>query len=319
MGAMGERMSSEEERVKQEVVSTPKISEEDKELQSMATTVEEGVRQDMVATAVRFLENDRVGTSTDDMKKKFLLKKGLNEGEIREAFARVKPAAVQQPAPQQQAVAVPVQVGGGHPVMSVSQGSFSSRIRDLLNLLLLIGGASYGLRYLWKTYIAPWLFGPPKPVPNPQAPVVETCQAVLGGVQQLQQAITSLQTSIGTQAEKLERAVEYRQGRQENTTGDIGELKAEIQLVKGLLLSSRSFPQQPPVSAPPSLPAWQLQQNDTTAPDLLAAAPTEGQRSPEASSANATSSANASSASSASEIEMLSPDSGQELSGEEGQ
>merc|ERR1711971_1417249 len=315
MGAVSQRMSSEEERVKQELVSKPKISEEDKELQKMATTVEDGVRQDMVATAVRFLENDRVRASTDDMKRQFLLKKGLNEGEIREAFARVKPA-VQQP---QQAVPVPLQVGGGHPVIAVSQSSFSSRIRDLLNLLLLIGGASYGIRYLWKTYIAPWLFGPPKPVPNPQAAVVETCQAVLGGVQQLQRAITSLQTSIGSQAEKLERAVEYRQGRQENTTGDIGELKAEIQSVKGLLLSSRSFPQQPPVSAPPSLPAWQLQQNDTTAPDLLAAAPTEGQRSPEASSANGSSATSSANASSASEIEMLSPDSGQELSGEEGQ
>jgi len=310
-------MDSEEERVRQEVVSEPKISEEDKELQSKATTVEKGVRQDMVATAVRFLENDRVRTSTDDMKRKFLLKKGLNEGEIREAFARVKPA-VQQPQQPQQAVPVPLQVGGGHPVIAVSQSSFSSRVRDLLNLLLLIGGASYGLRYLWKTYIAPWLFGPAKPVPNPQAAVVETCQAVLGGVQQLQQAITSLQTSISSQAEKLERAVESRQGRQENT-GELGELKAEIQSVKGLLLSSRSFPQQPPVSAPPSLPAWQLKQNDTTAPDLLAAAPAEGQRSSEASSANASSATSSANASSASEIEMLSPDSGQELSGEEGQ
>merc|ERR1712037_35206 len=310
MGVSG-RMDSEAERVKEEVVSEPRISEEDKELQRMATTVETGVRQDMVATAVRFLENDRVRTSTDDMKRQFLLKKGLNEGEIREAFARVKPA-VQQP---QQAVQVPLQVGGGHPAIAVSQNSFSSRIRDLLNLLLLIGGASYGLRYLWKTYIAPWLFGPAKPVPNPQAAVVETCQAVLGGVQQLQQAITSLQTSISSQAEKLDRTVESRQGRQENT-GELGELKAEIQSVKGLLLSSRSFPQQPPVSAPPSLPSWQLKQNDTTAPDLLAAAPTEGQASSSANGSSATSSANASSAS---EIEMLSPDSGQELSGEEGQ
>merc|ERR1711997_600188 len=116
MGVSG-RMGSEEERVKQEVVSKPKISEEHKGLQSMATTVEEGVRQDMVSTAVRFLENDRVRASTDDMKRKFLLKKGLNEGEIREAFARVKPA-VQQSGPQQ-AVPVPVQVGGGHPVMAV--------------------------------------------------------------------------------------------------------------------------------------------------------------------------------------------------------
>merc|ERR1712010_31614 len=310
MGVSG-RMDSEAERVKEEVVSEPNISEEDKELQRMATTVEAGVRQDMVATAVRFLENDRVRASTDDMKRKFLLKKGLNEGEIREAFARVQPA-VQQTAPQQ-AVPAPLQVGAGHPAIAVSQSSFSSRIRDLLNLLLLIGGASYGIRYLWKTYIAPWLFGPVKPVQNPQAAVVETCQAVLGGVQQLQQAITSLQTSISSQAEKLERAVESRQGRQENT-GELGELKAEIQSVKGLLLSSRSFPQQPPVSAPPSLPSWQLKQNDTTAPDLLAAAPTEGQASSSANGSSATSSANASSAS---EIEMLSPDSGQELSGEE--
>merc|ERR1711936_430162 len=303
---VSERMDSEAERVNQEVVSEPKISEEDKELQSMATKVEDGVRQDMVATAVRFLENDRVRASTDDMKRKFLLKKGLNEGEIREAFARVQPA-VQQTAPQQ-VVPVPVQVGGGHPVITVSQSSFSSRIRDLLNLLLLIGGASYGIRYLWKTYIAPWLFGPSKPVPNPQAAVVETCQAVLGGVQQLQQAITSLQTSINSQAEKLERAVESRQGRHE-TTGDIGELKAEIQSVKGLLLSSRSFPQQPPVSAPASLPACQLQQNEPTAPDLLAAAPKE--TSPDASSsANASSATSSANASSASEIEMISPDSG---------
>jgi len=246
------------------------------------------------------------------MKRKFLLKKGLNESEIREAFARVKP---QQEISQHQTAVHSLQAGGQQPVLAVTQSSFSTRVRDLLNLLLLIGGASYGIRYLWKTYIAPWLFGPAKPAPNPQVAVVETCQAVLGGVQQLQQAITSLQTSISSQAEKLERAVENRQGRQEST-GELGELKAEIQSVKGLLLSSRSFPQQPPVSAPPSLPAWQLKQNDTTTPDLLAAAATEGERSGEASSSANGSSANGSSAS---EIEMLSSDLGQELSGEEGQ
>merc|ERR1719192_2636668 len=304
-------MTSEEEGNKQqEVVAEPTISGEDKELQSMATKVEDGVRQDMVATAVRFLENDRVRASTDDMKRKFLLKKGLNKSEIRDAFARVKP---QQEISQRQTAVHSLQAGGQQPVVAVSQSSFGSRIRDIMNLLLLIGGASYGIRYLWKTYIAPWLFGPSKPVPNPQAAVVKTCQAVLGGVQQLQQAITSLQTSINSQAEKLERAVESRQGRHE-TTGDIGELKAEIQSVKGLLLSSRSFPQQPPVSAPASLPAWQLQQNEPTAPDLLAAAPKE--TSPDASSsANASSATSSANASSASEIEMISPDSGQDLSG----
>merc|ERR1719192_1814259 len=189
-------MTSEEEGNKQqEVVAEPTISGEDKELQSMATKVEDGVRQDMVATAVRFLENDRVRASTDDMKRKFLLKKGLNESEIREAFARVKP---QQEISQRQTALHSLQAGGQQPVLAVTQSSFSTRVRDLLNLLLLIGGASYGIRYLWKTYIAPWLFGPAKPAPNPQAAVVETCQAVLGGVQQLQQAITSLQVGQDT-------------------------------------------------------------------------------------------------------------------------
>jgi len=189
-------MNAHEESGHKKMVPQPKISEEDEELKSRATTVEDGVRQDMVATAVRFLENDRVRASTEDMKRKFLLKKGLNESEIREAFARVKP---QQEISQRQTAVHSLQAGAGgqQPVLAVTQSSFSTRVRDLLNLLLLIGGASYGIRYLWKTYIAPWLFGPAKPAPNPQAAVVETCQAVLGGVQQLQQAITSLQGWAG--------------------------------------------------------------------------------------------------------------------------
>jgi len=187
-------MNAHEESGHKKAVPQPKISEEDEELKSRATTVEDGVRQDMVATAVRFLENDRVRASTEDMKRKFLLKKGLNESEIREAFARVKP---QQEISQHQTAVHSLQAGGQQPVLAVTQSSFSTRVRDLLNLLLLIGGASYGIRYLWKTYIAPWLFGPAKPAPNPQAAVVETCQAVLGGVQQLQQAITSLQGWAG--------------------------------------------------------------------------------------------------------------------------
>merc|ERR1719370_962836 len=117
-------MGSEEEGVKQEVVSEPKISEEDEELKSRATTVEDGVRQDMVATAVRFLENDRVRASTEDMKRKFLLKKGLNESEIREAFARVKP---QQEISQHQTAVHSLQAGAGgqQPVLAVTQSSFS--------------------------------------------------------------------------------------------------------------------------------------------------------------------------------------------------
>merc|ERR1711931_418109 len=48
------------------------------------------------------------------------------------------------------------------------------------------------------------------------------------------------------------------------------ELKSEIQSVKGLLLSSRSFPQNPTIP-PPSIPAWQLETEETdVGPDLVA-------------------------------------------------
>ena len=112
-----------------------------------------GVRQDVVSppaatapypqvtTAVTFLENDRVRSSTEEMKRKFLEKKGLTEAEIAEAFGRV---SVARPPPALHPATLANQA------TLVSRPSMASRVRDLLNLLLLIGGASYGLRYLWK-------------------------------------------------------------------------------------------------------------------------------------------------------------------------
>ena len=95
---------------------------------------------------MKFLENSRVQSSTLEMKREFLTKKGLTSEEIASAFSKASQAAptqqvqVQQKMDMQQA---PM------PVM-LSQTTFSSKLRDLLNILLLIGGASYGARYLWK-------------------------------------------------------------------------------------------------------------------------------------------------------------------------
>ena len=43
--------------------------------------------------------------------------------------------------------------------------SLGTRLRDILNLLLLIGGASYSLRYLWKAGTNPPILRL-KPVPR---------------------------------------------------------------------------------------------------------------------------------------------------------
>jgi len=268
---------------------------------------QQGIREDLVKTAVKFLENSKVQSSTEKMKKDFLVKKGLTEAEIELAFSKVSqvvPSTSQQKMDIQYA---PIQQ------QIIPQSSFGSRLRDLLNILLLIGGASYAARYLWKTYISPWLFGAAKAVKTPHEMVVETTQAVLKTVEQLQKSVQSLQTSLDTHSSKLDMVTQTQVKPEE--TGAMQDLKSEIQSVKGLLLSSRSFPQNPTIS-PPSIPAWQLETEETdVGPDLVADTVdiTEEHETEEKEENQSASLSNTS------EIEMINPDpESQENSSEEG-
>merc|ERR1712236_52825 len=221
-----------------------------------------GVREELVRTAVKFLENNKVQSSTEQMKREFLTKKGLTEAEIELAFSKVRQVV---PMKQVQVQHQPIQ---SQLPLVVSDSALSTKLRDILNILLLIGGVSYSARYLWKRYISPWLFGPAKPVKTPHEMVLETTQAVLRTVEQLQKSVESLQTSLDTHSSKREQMSQTQVKPEE--TGSMQELKSEIQSVKGLLLSSRSFPQNPPIS-PPTIPAWQLDTEETeVGPDLVA-------------------------------------------------
>jgi len=269
-------------------------------------TVQGGFREELVNTAVKFLENNRVQSSTEEMKREFLIKKGLTESEIGMAFSRVTQV---MPLMQKQQQSLQTQV----PMMKIiPETTFGTKLRDILNILLLIGGASYSIRYLWKRYISPWLFGPSKLAKKPHELVLETTQAVLRTVEQLQKAVAGLQTSLDNHSNKLDLVSQSQQVKPEET-GAMQDLKSEIQSVKGLLLSSRSFPQNPPIS-PPTIPAWQLETEETElGPDLVAntldiIGDHEGKENQ---------SANASSVSNTSEIEMINPDS-QENSSEDG-
>merc|ERR1711970_1039 len=269
-----------------------------------------GVREELVRTAVKFLENNKVQSSTEKMKREFLTKKGLTEAEIEIAFSKVRQVVpMKQVQEKMQVQRQPIQ--SQLPLVGPDT-TLSTKLRDILNILLLIGGVSYSARYLWKRYISPWLFGPAKPVKTPHEMVLETTQAVLRTVEQLQKSVESLQTSLDNHSSKLEQ-MSQKQVKPEET-GSMQELKSEIQSVKGLLLSSRSFPQTPPIS-PPTIPAWQLDTEETeVGPDLVAdtmetAGEQEGKESQ---------SVNGSSGSNSSEIEMINPDSN-ENSSEDGQ
>jgi len=272
----------------------------------VANTVQEGVREELVKTAVKFLENSRVQSSTEQMKKEFLVKKGLTDAEIDLAFSRISQDAPLQQVKQK--IDMQQQMQSQVP-MVLPQSAFSSKLRDLLNLLLLIGGASYGVRYLWKKYISPWLFGPPKPMKTPHEMVLETTQAVLKTVEQLQKSVQSLQSSLDNHSSKLDQVTQAQVKPEE--TGAMQDLKSEIQSVKGLLLSSRSFPQNPTIS-PPTIPAWQLETEEAdVGPDLVAdTIDIAGEQEEDKENQSA-------SVSNASEIEMINPDS-QENSSEDG-
>jgi len=296
---------------------------------------EEVVREDMVSTAVRFLQNEKVAGSSEEIKRNFLTKKGLSEEEIRAAFTQagdpVTPAALAPSVYPEQLVT--------QQLLQQQHPSFSSRIRDLLNVLLLIGGFSYGARYLWKKYIHPWLFGITTPTKSPQETLMETCNAILSSVDLLKKSMVSLESSLDRHSNKLD---EVSQNMLETSSFDgssMKDIKSEVQSVKGILLSSyvgqtspyslgagsnvigrnikqnssqylspilwlkndRAFPQNPSVT-PTRIPSWQL---DDDGPDLLA----KTVDVPDGTSGNG---------SSISEIEMINSDSN-EHSGEENQ
>jgi len=258
----------------------------------------EAVRDDMVSTAVRFLQNDKVAHSPEETKRTFLAKKGLTEDEIKTAFKQVGSYVVQAP---QQAPVLQQQLLQ-HQLLQ-QQSSFSSRLRDILNVLLLIGGFSYGVRYLWKKYVKPWMYGITQPSKSPQETLMETCNAILTSVDLLKKSMSSLEASLDRHSDKLDQVSHNM----ETSSGDgssIRDIRSEVQSVKGILLSSyvgqtspyslgaganmirrnvkqnssqylspilwlnndRSFPQNPLVT-PPRIPSWQLEDD---APDLLA-------------------------------------------------
>ena len=81
-----------------------------------------------------------------NVKKDFLMKKGLTEAEIDAALALVETATPQPSAPPPVPPLTSVQNYNPH----VPPSTIGTKIRDLLTFLLLIGGFSYGARYLWK-------------------------------------------------------------------------------------------------------------------------------------------------------------------------
>jgi len=128
--------------------------------------------------------------------------------------------------------------------------SFASKVKDVLHVLVLIGGLSYGVRKLWKKHISFWLYGP-------QAREQSNAEKISASSKDILQAVENLQKIIANLQKTLERNQHLYQN-DPNDCGPIQQLRKDVQAIKGMMLTSRSFPGPPSLIAP-RLPSWQLE------------------------------------------------------------
>ncbi|KAL0268024.1 UNVERIFIED_CONTAM: hypothetical protein PYX00_010113 [Menopon gallinae] len=204
----------------------------------VAIEVQGSIRENMIQTAVDFLNNPSIRTSSDVKKESFLKKKGLTSDEIRIAFERSNSKLSAVPFRHDAHMAFPPPQG------SQFEFSWFQRLKDVSLIL----GASYGLYCFYKMYISPFLFDQsrkPKSIENSISDINDT----------MKKSIDELKSNIQQVHSELERVM-TSQTEQQNYVREISQLKSEIATVKGILLSRHQFPSVSLTTA--SIPAWQL-------------------------------------------------------------
>ncbi|XP_025080692.1 peroxisomal membrane protein PEX14-like isoform X2 [Pomacea canaliculata] len=220
----------------------------------------EGPREHLVDTAVKFLQNPKVRQSPLYQKEAFLEKKGLTKEEIQLAVQRAgiynnnlsdAQQQIQHPSAYSSTTAlVPVP----QPLPPSPPTSWS-RTREVILTSALIAAVSYAIYNAFKFYIRPWFMGKSETESR---------------LEKLESKIASLQATIAESNSQMVETLKGIQATLLNRDGDqqpagvfghrdnqaLGEVKAEITSLKGLLLSRRQFPPTPVTS--PVIPSWQL-------------------------------------------------------------
>lgn len=220
-------------------------------------------REDLIATAVSFLENPRVQGSPLSQKRAFLLKKGLTTEEIDAAIERARVRNLDTARPTTLPLLPPPPLPPPPPHLLQPEYSFWSQLSHFSSSVVIIGVACYGVYYVYRRYVEPYLKGwdGPKSKPDRLSQVQEQISALTEAIQQLREAVSSLELAVAE--DKLQHKP-VAQDAADTTKQDsaISELKSEVLSVKALLLSRNQFPSAPKVTPPAvSIPAWQLSSN----------------------------------------------------------
>ncbi|KAK5863412.1 hypothetical protein PBY51_000442 [Eleginops maclovinus] len=229
-------------------------------------------REALITTAVKFLQNPKVRQSPLDTRKSFLKKKGLTDVEVELAIQRSGSTEEVLPlipvGPQHSPHATQLALAPHSPT--------SYRWRDYGALTIIMVGIAFGFHQLYKKYILPLIMGRREDKKHLQR--MESNIAAMSGtltqtVSQLQQTLVSVQELLIQQQQKIqELSQELTSAKTSSSTNrvldsqTVGELKAEIVSLKGLLLSRKQFPSSPTI---PKIPSWQIPLKPPSVPGFL--------------------------------------------------
>jgi len=187
------------------------------------------IREDLVASAVTFLQDPSVAASPVENRIAFLQSKNLTQEEVDTAMARAGGETASTPtnysnyAPQQQMMRQPSQGYGGYqqnpwqqpPPPEVPKRDW----RDWFIMATVMGGVGYGAYFLAKRYVYP-LIAPPTPpqIEQDKAEIDASFEKAFALLDQLSKDTETLKTSEEARTERLDTALS-------EVESVIGELK----------------------------------------------------------------------------------------------
>ncbi|XP_020291049.1 peroxisomal membrane protein PEX14 [Pseudomyrmex gracilis] len=207
------------------------------------------LRENLVKTAVQFLQNPKVVSSPSTQKQQFLRRKGLTDEEIKTAF---KLAAVDNTTErdlvfhnQNPYTSVQIPQGPTYPYnyqTAVYQPTILQKVKEFFNVTALIGATAYCVYLFYKKFIEPFLFGRKITVEDR---VTELDKTIQNSMKEMKDSIAKVESDVQklTEHQALDPTIPQL----------VQELKHDLSSLKALLLSRKQFP-----SAPASIPPWQL-------------------------------------------------------------
>jgi len=195
-------------------------------------------REEIIQTAIKFLQNPKVISTALAQKQKFLQRKGLTDKEIQIACER---SGAYQHENERQANVPPLP--RPYYPQPQTQLTIFDRVREVVHSSALFGLVIYAVYKFYVKFIKPFLFGKKKSVEETLADLDK----------KLDESITDIKDNLTSVKIEVDRISRTGSG---DTQRQLQNLQNDINSVKGILLSRKQFPTV--ANVPSSIPAWQM-------------------------------------------------------------